>query len=162
MFPFSKTGKSAKEAFLHFDSQGKILPTRHPRLVAQLINCKKSINIHLKMWAEGYSDCLISTEEYLAGFVQPVPKWITESLRKQRKNGEKLSLVTEKQIDAWEAWMGQPKKPFLLPLKISHWLGERLNKLPLNLHQLGRGWRWQYKAGGLVAYNTIDGGEHQY
>lgn len=161
-FPFSKTGKSAKEAFLRFDSEGKILPTRHPRLVAQLIGCKKSINMHLKMWADGYSDCLISTEEYLASFMQPVPKWIRESLCNQRKNEIVPFIVSSNREAPWDSWIAVPPKSSLLPKTVFEWLAILLNKTPFAWRQLGRGWRWQYKAGHLTAYNAIDGSEHQY
>ncbi len=89
--PCQSDGVDAKKAFWNFDSKGKLLPCREPELFAEIMSCKKSINLHLIMWAEGYQDCLISVSELMESFIDP-PTWVKEALIKQiekvRKNAE--------------------------------------------------------------------------
>lgn len=43
---------SGKQAFHIFDSQGKLVPTKHPHLLKTLVRAKKSIDLHIEMYAE--------------------------------------------------------------------------------------------------------------
>lgn len=45
-------GKTAKECFYIWDSQGKIEGCREPELLHDILKCKGSINFMIKMWAE--------------------------------------------------------------------------------------------------------------
>lgn len=83
-FPHSLHGVDAKRAFQAYDSEGIISRTKHPKVVGMAINCKKSINFHLKLWAEGYNDCLIGRDEYLKEFLGAVPEWVNDSFVNQR------------------------------------------------------------------------------
>lgn len=53
---YDKQGYSAKEAFYIRDSTGKVVPTKHPKLLKKLYMCKASINFHLKLWASGIKE----------------------------------------------------------------------------------------------------------
>lgn len=47
---FDKDGKTAKECFHRFDSEGKLLPCSEPELLQQIFNCKGAINMMIKEW----------------------------------------------------------------------------------------------------------------
>ena len=49
---YSLKGTDAIEAFVQIDSYGVIKPTKHPRLLFNLLNAKASLNLHIKMYAE--------------------------------------------------------------------------------------------------------------
>ena len=77
----SYTGVSAKQAFYALDSRGVRLPTREPAQLKAVLECKKSINLHIRMWAEGYNDMLLGFADYLAEFINP-PDWVELALRR--------------------------------------------------------------------------------
>jgi hypothetical protein len=76
-------GVSAKQSFHSFDTNGKIVPTKEPDLLRSIIVCKKSINLHIKMWAQGYDEMIEPIDFYLNVFVGAPPPWVEQSLRKQ-------------------------------------------------------------------------------
>lgn len=78
--PFDRTGVSGVRAFWLFDTKGRSVPTRHPRLFVALMRTKKSINWHIKEWADGFEDMLEPIAYYLNGFTNP-PAWVEASLR---------------------------------------------------------------------------------
>lgn len=51
--PDLEKGKSSKECFYVFDSTGKIIATREPELLFEILRCKAGINWQIKQWAEG-------------------------------------------------------------------------------------------------------------
>jgi len=64
------SGVSAKENFYRIDTRGeKNVTTNEPELLNEILRCKKSINLHIKMWVEGYEDMLESVEYYMSLFV---------------------------------------------------------------------------------------------
>jgi hypothetical protein len=75
-------GKDAKRVFHRYDSQGKMLPCKEPELLREIFACKVAVNMHLKMWADGYFDVMIPVEELMKEFVDP-PQWVEDSLRNQ-------------------------------------------------------------------------------
>lgn len=77
--PYSRKGVSGIEAFRLFDSNGRLVPTKHPRLFVALMRTKKSINWHIKEWADGFEDMFESVLYYVYQFVDP-PPWIRCSL----------------------------------------------------------------------------------
>jgi len=78
------TGISAKEAFYRIDTRGeKNINTNEPELLNELVRCKKSINLHIKMWVEGYEDMMEGVEYYLGLFVGSPPPWVEVSFRNQ-------------------------------------------------------------------------------
>lgn len=78
-----ENGVSAKQSFQSFDTDGKVLPTNEPDLLKSIIVCKKSINLHIKMWVEGYDEMMEGVEFYLNIFVGDPPPWVEQSFRKQ-------------------------------------------------------------------------------
>ena len=76
-------GVSCKESFWSWDSSGKLLPTKEPSLLQSVIVCKKSINLHLKMWVEGYDEMMESVGFYMNLFEGEPPRWVEDSFRKQ-------------------------------------------------------------------------------
>jgi len=62
---FDANGFSAKECFYHLDSSGKILPCNDLDLLKKLLNCKASVNLQIKMWAEGVADFTLNAHEIL-------------------------------------------------------------------------------------------------
>lgn len=60
----SEQGKSAKEVFYLIDSTGKNHPTNEPKLLNELLNCKASVNFHIKQWAEGRADGTLPKYEF--------------------------------------------------------------------------------------------------
>lgn len=50
--PYDKNGLDAKKAFLKYDAEGKLLPTKHPNILGTLIKTKSSINFQIKEWAQ--------------------------------------------------------------------------------------------------------------
>lgn len=80
--PYAEDGATAKEAFHKFDSQGKLIPCKEPTLFKQILTCKKAINMHFRMWAEGFEDCGIPVDELMAEFTNP-PDWVSISLQNQ-------------------------------------------------------------------------------
>jgi hypothetical protein len=49
---FDKEGLSGKKAFHMYESEGKLLPTKHPIMLFKLIKTKSSITFQIKQWAE--------------------------------------------------------------------------------------------------------------
>lgn len=78
-------GVSGKEAFHKFDTTGIMVGTTEPELLISIINCKKSINLHIKMWVEGYEDMMEGIDFYINQFRGEPPSWVEDSLRKQLK-----------------------------------------------------------------------------
>jgi len=81
---YSESGVDAKNWFFIFDSNGKkkayLTACKEPSLAKKIVVTKKSINMHLKMWAEGYNDCLMGVQDYISSFNDPKPEWVTRSL----------------------------------------------------------------------------------
>jgi hypothetical protein len=75
-------GVSAKEAFYALDTHGRQLPCREPNLLKEIITCKKSINLHIRSWAEGWTDVCEPLDTYLSEFTNP-PEWIERALGEQ-------------------------------------------------------------------------------
>ena len=78
-----ENGVSCKESFRSWDSMGKILPTKEPELLKSVIICKKSINLHIKMWVEGYGEMMEGVEFYMDLFQGEPPQWVENSFLKQ-------------------------------------------------------------------------------
>jgi len=74
---------STKEAFLIWDSQGKIVPCEDPELFLELIKFKKGINFWIKQWAEGFKDMMMPIDYYLEDFKGEVPDWVYASFENQ-------------------------------------------------------------------------------
>lgn len=76
----NKTEVDAKAAFMAYDSKGDILPCYEVDLLIEVIRFKKALNLQIRMWAEGYTDAMISTGEMLSTFRRP-PAWVGAAIR---------------------------------------------------------------------------------
>ncbi len=56
LIQYDVEGKSAKECFFLYDSQGKIEKTNEPEELKILLRTKGSVNLHIKMYAESRAD----------------------------------------------------------------------------------------------------------
>ena len=80
-----KKGVDGKRAFFEWDSNGKILPTRHPNLLHTLLKVKGSVNLHIKLYAEDRASGLLPLAD-LEGICREfkAPEWFFEAVQAQR------------------------------------------------------------------------------
>lgn len=52
---YDKEGVDGIYAFYEIEN-GKVLPTKHPKLLQILLKCKGSVNLNIKMWKEDYNN----------------------------------------------------------------------------------------------------------
>ena len=78
-----ENGVSCKQSFRSWDTSGVLLTTNEPELLKSIIVCKKSINLHIKMWVDGYDEMMESVGFYLSLFEGEPPPWVEDSFRKQ-------------------------------------------------------------------------------
>ena len=83
-WPYSLNGGDAKYCFYKFDSTGKRVPSNNAQLVRKVLICKKSINLHIKFYAEGLNDnySFFTVNELLKEFINP-PQWVERAIRSQ-------------------------------------------------------------------------------
>jgi hypothetical protein len=62
---YDEHGKDAKYCFYKYDSTGKLPPTNQPNLLVDIIKAKRSINFHIKMWAEGVAERISFMSEFM-------------------------------------------------------------------------------------------------
>lgn len=113
---FSKEGKSAKECFYLYDSQGIIEPTCEPAQLELLLKTKGSVNLHIKMYAEDRAKGVLSFVDFVEICEEVnAPMWFFKAVQEQRvkymtpivkrlykeaKTKFKLTLMTKEEIDA--------------------------------------------------------------
>lgn len=82
---YSEKGKTAKECFYIFDSQGKLNICKEPVLLQKIFKCKGAINFMIKEWAQdraaGYLP-KIEFEKIIQEF-QLLP-WMIEAVENQK------------------------------------------------------------------------------
>lgn len=78
-------GKSAKESFYIYDNNGKTIPTNEPFLLQEILNCKKSINLHIKMWVDSLAEGTLfeSDIEELTKEFELLP-WMVSAINNQK------------------------------------------------------------------------------
>lgn len=78
-------GYNAKHCFYILDSKGKVLQTNEPRLLTEILKCKGSINLHIKMWAEDRAKGILPKIEFekIIEEFELLP-WMTEAVEKQK------------------------------------------------------------------------------
>ena len=82
---YDKNGVTGKEAFYKWDSNGKILPTKHPNLLHTLLKTKGSVNLHIKMYAEDRATGLFPLIEFRAFCIKyRCPVWFKEAVERQK------------------------------------------------------------------------------
>lgn len=85
LIQYSPTGVTGIQAFFVYDSQGKILPTKHPRLLQTLLRVKGSVNLHIKMYAEDLVACNWNKLEMRALCIKlKAPDWFRQAIEQQR------------------------------------------------------------------------------
>ena len=89
-------GVPAKQSFWNYDTQGKLLPTNEPELLKRVIICKKSINLHIKMWVGGYEEMMEGIDYYMNLFHGQPPRWVEDSFRKQLQKKIRILLRDRK------------------------------------------------------------------
>lgn len=78
---YSKNGVDGKYAFYQWDTNGKIVPTKHPNLLHTLLKVKGSCNLHIKMYAEDLANCNMNYIEMRALCIHfKSPKWFREAI----------------------------------------------------------------------------------
>lgn len=60
----SESGFSAKECFYAYDTNGKVLPCKEPKLLYSILKCKGSINFNIKQWAEDRAKGYLGSVEF--------------------------------------------------------------------------------------------------
>ena len=78
-------GLTAKECFYLFDSQGLIKPTKESDELHSLLKTKGSVNLHIKMYAQGRADGTLYEHE-LTQIAQEynAPDWFIKAVEKQK------------------------------------------------------------------------------
>jgi hypothetical protein len=66
-----------------YETKGEKLSCNDLVLLQELITSKGSINLHIKMWVDGWYDMLEPIGYYLDSFIGPVPEWIKNSILNQ-------------------------------------------------------------------------------
>lgn len=76
-------GPDAKRAFHDYDSRGVLRATSEPDLLRRVLVTKASVNLHVRMWAEGIADATLLGRE-LEGFKQEfgAPQWVVDAVRR--------------------------------------------------------------------------------
>lgn len=80
-----KKGVDGIEAYFHWDSNGKIKPTRHPNILHALLKTKGSVNLHIKMYAEDRASGVlpgIEFENICSEF--SAPDWFVSAVENQK------------------------------------------------------------------------------
>lgn len=78
-------GKTAKECFYIFDSQGKMPPTKEKEILLQILKCKGSINFNIKMWAEDRAKGYLPKIEFQNIIEEfELLDWMVEAVEKQK------------------------------------------------------------------------------
>ncbi len=83
--PYSPTGKSAKVCFYKLDSEGKCKPCSEPELLVQILTCKASVNLQIKIWSQSRAEYTLSKEElkeYMEFF--QAPEWVFKAIENQK------------------------------------------------------------------------------
>lgn len=83
--PYSPTGKTAKVCFYKLDSEGKCKPCSEPDLLVQILRCKASVNLNIKIWAQSRAEYTLSKEElqeYMEFF--QAPEWVFKAIENQK------------------------------------------------------------------------------
>ena len=85
LIQFDKDGKTAKECFYLYDSNGIIKPTCEPDKLKTLLKTKGSVNLHIKMYAEDRAKGNLPKIEFdkiIKEFDLPV--WFIKAVEKQK------------------------------------------------------------------------------
>lgn len=82
---FNKKGIDGIKAFHIFDSQGKLVETKHPNILKTILKTKGSVNLHIKMYAEDRAKGILPKIEFekICQQLDP-PQWFIDAVEKQK------------------------------------------------------------------------------
>lgn len=95
---YSDNGVDFITAFKAFDTNGTILPTRHPTTLAKLLKTKGSVNLHIKMYSEDRSNGVLPFFDFVdicSGVKAPL--WFVKAVEKQKN--KLLSHIPKEYLD---------------------------------------------------------------
>jgi hypothetical protein len=82
---YDRNGVSGKEAFYKFDSNGLMLPTKHPNILHTLLKTKGSVNLHIKMYAQSRAEGTLPLLEFRAACIKyKLPYWFKKAVENQK------------------------------------------------------------------------------
>lgn len=82
---YDKNGLDGRYAFFKWDSNGILLPTKHPNILRSLLKTKGSVNLHIRMYAQGRAEGTFPLIEFRAFCIKnKVPKWFAEAVENQK------------------------------------------------------------------------------
>jgi len=110
MISVDVAGADAKRCFHRYDSTGRMPACRDPGLLRRVLIAKGSVNLHIKMWAEGLTEGTLTRPE-LEDFLSSInaPSWVLEATLRNRAR-----LVSERfnqfqsSLSAFDAVAGVP------------------------------------------------------
>ena len=79
----SEEGVSALQAWIAFDTHGKIVPCREPEVLAKVLRSKKSVNLQIKLWAEDLAQGILLAQNELIDYVAGWPNWVLAATMQQ-------------------------------------------------------------------------------
>lgn len=83
---YNRNGLDGKKAFYIYDSQGKIVSTKHPNLLQILLKVKGSVNLHIKMYAEDRAKGILPKILFDEICQQiKAPDWFISAVENQKK-----------------------------------------------------------------------------
>lgn len=86
LIQFNKEGKTAKECFYLYDTNGIVKPTCEPEELKTLLKTKGSINLHIKMYAEDRARGYLPKVEFDKICVEyNLPSWFITAVENQKK-----------------------------------------------------------------------------
>lgn len=83
---YDRNGIDGKQAFYIWDSQGKMVPTKHPNILKTLFITKGSVNLFIKMYAEDRAFGILPKELFYSEVVLPFkcPDWFVNAVENQK------------------------------------------------------------------------------
>ena len=95
---YSADGVTAMEAFFIFDSYGTLPKCSEVELFKTVLNRKSNVNLQIRMWVDGFKDCMMPVKDYMETFKGVAPKWIEKAFCNQLKDKYKMQ-YPEKYFD---------------------------------------------------------------
>jgi hypothetical protein len=79
-------GVDAFDAFIAIDSYGTAKPTRHPRLLENMLRTKASLNLHIQMYAQDRANGRLPKVLFQSEIVEPFEflPWMVEAVENQK------------------------------------------------------------------------------
>lgn len=83
--PYSPNGKNAKVCFFQLDSTGKCKPCSEPQLLVEILRCKASVNLQIKIWSQSRAEFTLSKFELLEYLEHyQAPEWVFKAIENQK------------------------------------------------------------------------------